>query len=257
MSGCDPPPAGLSIDASTVGQDVLAQFTDDEASCVLDVVASETVEDLTARPVLEEEWWFEGFPFNDLAEETAIDLSIGLAAVAAGGMDEETRQCLGKAYEEPGAIEFEFILSSEFASGREIDAVAFVLQFALCLTDDQAKAFEERRPPFAELPPPSDLRCAFDEVEVEQSVAVVAGRGQFLTGRPSPEFRRSWEAVSSAFVSCGVEDFVAVPPPPSARERLLWRFRASSYVAGSPVVADDVVYVGAGDDWLYAVDADD
>ena len=47
-------------------------------------------------------------------------------------------------------------------------------------------------------------------------------------------------------------------PRPLAKERLLWRFRASGSVLDSPIVADGVVYVGAvgeADDSLYAVSA--
>ena len=43
--------------------------------------------------------------------------------------------------------------------------------------------------------------------------------------------------------------------PPVIQGRLLWRFRASSLVLDSPVVADGVVYASARDDRLYAVDA--
>ena len=71
--------------------------------------------------------------------------------------------------------------------------------------------------------------------------------------QPSPEFLQAWEALSDASATCGVDDFIPDVPPPSADERLLWRFRASDRVVDSPIVADGAVYFGAADDRLYAV----
>ncbi len=79
---------------------------------------------------------------------------------------------------------------------------------------------------------------------------------QGLATRPTPEYLRLWESLSSISDLCGVVDFVPLVPEPSADERFLWRYRASSMVLGAPVVADGVVYVSAEDNRLYAVDAE-
>ena len=80
-------------------------------------------------------------------------------------------------------------------------------------------------------------------------------RGRGTLREHSPQLLHAWAELADAADACGVDDFIPDAPPPLAQGRLLWKFRASSYIVSSPIVADGVVYVGAGDRHLYAVKA--
>ncbi len=252
---------------------MVGAFTESERSCVRGELGAEGYDDLLARTVLGTEMWPDDFPASCLEEETAIDLSVGLLA-AAGELSSGTRECVGQAYADSGAVSLGFILSDEFGLGDQGEGIGLILGFLLCLTDEESARFTTHQGVLGALPKPSDLRCMFDRSSVEHyatfirdqsygplawenigfSLYINTQQGRVI-GEPSPEFLQAWEALAGATSACGVGNFILDAPPPLAPGRLLWRFRASSYISGSPTIADGVVYAGAGDRRLYAVNA--
>ncbi len=265
---------GLEIGEGALWRDVVGAFTETEQPCIRAELGAEAYDDLLARAVLGGEVWPGGFPTRCLAEETAIDLSVGLVA-AAGGLGVDARQCVGQAYVDSGAASLGFILSNEFGLGNEGEGIGLILRFLLCLTDEEAVRLTTQQEVLGYLPPPSELRCVFNRALVEQYVTFIydqsyipraweslgftifinSQRGRVTLGEHSPEFLHAWAELADAADACGIDDFIPDAPPPLAQGRLLWRFRASSYILGSPVVADGVVYVSAGDSRLYAVNS--
>ena len=251
----------MDIHEGALWRDVVGASTETERSCIQAELGAEAYDDLLARTVLGVEVWPDGFPTGCLTEETAIDLSVGLVA-AAGELSSDARQCVRQAYVDSDAVALGFILSAEYgasvtdaASPGEL--VTFVVRLLLCLGDEEAVRLTTQQEALGFLPPPSDLRCVFERASVEQFATYSTERLETLLRQqqPSSEFLQVWAELADAADACGVQDFIPDAPPPLAPGRLLWKFRASSYILGSPIVANGVVYVGAGDSRLYAVNA--
>ena len=223
--------------------------------CLKKEAGNEAFNSLIEQKVLEGDAWWTTLPFPCLAGGRAIDLSVAMMAGLARRSDPEVLDCLRRAFSESGADAFEYIFGGEFGSEDPIGALSFSLRFTLCVPDDTIGSLAAQRLKLIGLATPSKLRCMFADIEVDEYVSFLNGWLQGSTTRPAPEYLRLWKSLSAISDSCGVLDFVPPVPVPSADERFLWRYRASSLVLGSPVVADGVVYVTAEDNRLYAVDA--
>ena len=247
------PDGSFNITEGTVGRDVIASLTEAETSCVRDESGAEAFESLQERRVLAGQTWLDSFPVGCLAEERAIAWSIALVAGTAGGLSATSRECLGTVYADSGAVGLGFVLGDEFPRAEDIETGRFVFHFLTCLTDDEAEALAQESSHLDLGIPPSDLRCLFESVEVETFTDFLWGYIEAKLGEPSAEFLEARKAVSSAADGCEIDYLRHLEPPPVAEERLLWRFRASSYVLGSPVVGDGFVFVRADD--VYALNA--
>ena len=225
-------------------------------SCLRQEAGNEIFNSLLEQKVLEGDAWWTKLPFPCLAGGRAIDLSVAMMAGLARRSDPEVLDCLRRAFSESGADAFEYIFGGEFGSEDPIGALSFSLRFTLCVPDETISSLATHRLKLVGRPTPSNLRCIFAEIEVDEYASFITGSFQGLAARPTPEYLRLWESLSSISDLCGVVDFVPPVPVPSAHERFLWRYRASSLVLGAPVVADGVVYVSAEDNRLYAVDAE-
>ena len=235
---------------------MIEHFTETEMSCLKKEVGNEAFNSLIEQKVLEGDAWWTTLPFPCLAGGRAIDLSVAMMAGLARRLDPEVLDCLRRAFSESGADAFEYIFGGEFGSEDPIGAFSFSLRFTLCVPDETISSLATHRLKLVGRPTPSNLRCIFAEIEVDEYASFIAGLFQGLATRPTPEFLRLWKSLSSISDSCGVVDFVPPVPVPSADERFLWRYRASSMVLGAPVMADGVVYFRAEDNRLYAVDAE-
>ena len=243
----------FNITEDTLGRDVAVSLTEAEASCVREEMGDEGFEDLQESRVLAGHTWLDSVPIDCLAEETASSLSIALVAGAIGGLSANSRECLGAVYTGSGAIGLGFVLGNELSLDENGEAVRFALHFITCLTDAEAEALAQESDNMDAGIAPSDFRCLFESVEVDAFTEFLFGFMEAELVGPSPEFLKTIEAVSSATDRCEIDALRRLTPPPVADERLLWRFRTASYVLGSPVVGDGLVFVHADD--VYALDA--
>ena len=249
------PPLIATIDETTLGRNLIEHFTETEMSCLKQEAGIETFNALMEQKVLEGDAWWSKLPFPCLAGGRAVDLGVAMMAGLARRSDPEVLDCLRRAFSESGAKAFGYIFGGEFGSEDPMRALSVSLRFTLCVPDETISSLAAQRLKLIGLATPSKLRCMFAEIEVDEYVSFLTGSLQGLATRPTPEFLRLWKSLSAISDSCGVLDFVPPVPVPSADERFMWRYRASSLVLGSPVVADGVVYVTAEDNRLYAVDA--
>ena len=252
-SGSGPSQTVPDIDEGTLGRNVVDRFTESETTCVRGEIGEEAFDDLLTHTVVESDVWFGSFPMDCLADETAGGLSEALVAAAAGGLNADSRDCLGELYAAPDVLRHGFILSSDFGSNSGIESVGFMIRFLLCLEDDDVVGLAVHQVGLDELPSPSSLRCLFGRVDVEQFVAFADARVKGQLRHPSEDLLRQWEALADASAACSV-DFIP-PPAPTAEGRLLWRYRTSGQIFSGPVAAAGVVYVSAADGSLYAVQA--
>ena len=200
--------ASLSIDERTLGHELVAVFTETEASCIRNELGEEAFKVYQEQPVLNRYMEFGMFPGSCLTEAAGIELSIALAVAATSGLSAESNRCLREVYTDSGTEAIGAIPGSEFpapsADLREV--LRFSLRFSLCLTDEEADVLRSRHWDTG-LPIPSDLRCIFGRAKVDQFSTFLLIR---LSKPDSPEVLKAGQSLYAAADFCGVHDFASL-----------------------------------------------
>ena len=185
----------LVITESTTVGDIMAVLSADEVSCLRDAIGAgifDTIQGVaiaTAPPGT-----MEALPFECLAPENAIGISIAMMSAEAGGLSAETRSCISAlAMENPSVL--------GIGEPPEDPAALFgtAIQMQLCLTDEEAAAFAANSG--GELPPPSVMRCVEEELgSLDDFLSIFSGT------EPDPE---KLLGMFAAAQKCGLE----IAPP--------------------------------------------
>lgn len=186
-------PGEFAITDSTTGADVMALLSESEATCVEAEMDQEAVQALLGAPLLENLDLLDSFPIECLETGKATVLTIALLDAQAGGLSAGTKACIGALYAENPAM-----LSSEEVDTPE--AVAFGLEYFLCLSDEEAAALPG--PTNGEAMPfkPSGLRCVVEEAGGVEALAPLMGADSGTPPDPAVLF-----ALMASFNACGID----------------------------------------------------
>ena len=181
----------LVITESTTVGDIMAVLSADEVSCVRDAVgagifdAIQGIAIATAPPGT-----MENLPFECLAPENAIGISIAFMSAEAGGLSAETRSCISAL-----AMENPSVLGIGAPPENPAELFDTAIQMQLCLTDEESAAFAANSG--GELPPPSVIRCMEEQLGgLEDFLAIFSGT------EPDPE---KLLGMFAAAQTCGLE----------------------------------------------------
>lgn len=186
--------ADLVITESTTVGDLMAALSESEVSCLRDAVGEATLDAVMNLPLASAPAGaMDALPFECLAPESAIGISVAMMSAAAGGLSAETRSCItALAMANPSVLGI---------GGEPEDPAALfgtAMQMQLCLTDDEARAFVEGG---AGMPPPSVLRCMEEQLGGLDDLLAI-----FVGGEPDLEKLGELMAASQ---ECGLD----VAPP--------------------------------------------
>lgn len=183
--------ADLVIDNSTTVGDLMAALSESEVSCLRSAVGESTLGAVMNLPLASAPpGAMEALPFECLAPESAIGISIAFMSAAAGGLSAETRGCIsGIAMENPGALG----IGGEPEDPAELFNTA--IQIQLCMSDEEAARFAAGSG--EAMPPPSVMRCMEEELgSLDDLLTLFSGA--------EPDLSKIGEIMAAA-ETCGLE----------------------------------------------------
>ena len=181
----------LVITESTTVGDLMAMLSESEVTCVRDAVGEATLDAVMNIPLTSAPpGAMEALPFECLAPENAIGISIAMMSAEAGGLSAETRGCISAlAMENPSALGI---------GGPPADPSALfstAIQMQLCMSDEEAARFAANSG--AELPPPSVMRCMEEQLGGLEDLFTLFAGGE-------PDLAKLGELMAAA-QTCGLE----------------------------------------------------
>lgn len=177
-------------DSTTVG-DLIAVLSETEASCLRDAVGAATFDAIENVPLASAPpGAMDSLPFECLAPENAIGISIAMMSAAAGGLSGETRSCItALAQENPS------VLGIGGAPEDPAELFGTAIQMQLCMTDEEAARFAAGSG--EAMPPPSVMRC------MEEQLGSLDDLLTLFTGA-EPDLSKIGELMAAA-QECGLE----------------------------------------------------
>lgn len=191
----------FEVSADTLGRSIVERLTDAETECIREQLGDQAFEDLLDSPVVGGVAGDATIPYECLGRETGAALAVAVISAQAGGMRTESEDCLRRLFLSGESGAFDFFATQQ---NNDADSIVFVLNFLLCLTDEEAEALAEQPGGF-EAFRPSALRCATEHVSVEE----LAGLFETADGAPpaiSPE-------LIQVLAGCGFSDAPDDAPP--------------------------------------------
>lgn len=183
--------ADLVIDESTTVGDLMAALSESEVSCLRDAVGEATLGAVMNLPLASAPAGaMDALPFECLAPESAIGISIAMMSAAAGGLSAETRGCISAlAMENPSVLG----IGAEPEDPTELFSTA--IQIQLCMSDEEAARLAADSG--EAMPPPSVMRCMEEQLgSLEDLLALFFGG--------EPDLAALGELMAAA-ETCGLE----------------------------------------------------
>ena len=190
------------IDETTTGAELIASLSEGEAACLRAAIGDASYEALQDLALSESAMGFDTFPLQCLEPDNAIDLSVAMMSLQAGGLSDDSRACIKDVFAELG-------VPSETMS--EIDSLRSFITMQLCLTDEEAQALDTSG---GEDPPPllSQLRCVSEQTELENLFiiyqAFVDLESSTEPPTPSPEMTKAVAEITAAQEACGIPTII-------------------------------------------------
>ena len=181
----------LVITESTTVGDLMAALSESEVSCLRDAVGEATLDAVMGLPLgSAPPGAMDALPFECLAPENAIGISIAMMSAAAGGLSAETRSCIsGLAMENPG------VLGVGEPPEDPAELFGTAIQIQLCMSDEEAARFAGNSG--EQMPPPSVMRCMEEQLgSLEDLLALFFGG--------EPDLAALGELMAAA-ETCGLE----------------------------------------------------
>ena len=196
-----PTPAMMSlsdIDETTTGAELIAALSEDEADCLRAAIGDAGYEIIKNLTLSESAASFDMFPLECLGTDNAIDLTVAMMSLQAGGLSNDSQACIKDVFAEMG-------VPSETMS--ETDAMRSFIAMQLCLTDEEAQALDMSGGEDP-LPLPSQLRCVSEQTELENLFIVYQAFADLDSSAepptPSPEMMMAWNEIVAAQEACGI-----------------------------------------------------
>ena len=90
------------IDETTTGAELIASLSDDEAACLRAAIGDASYEAMQDLALSESAMGFDTFPLQCLEPDNAIDLSVAMMSLQAGGLSNDSRACIKDVFADLG-----------------------------------------------------------------------------------------------------------------------------------------------------------
>ena len=195
-----PTPEPLVITASTNWSDVIKQIPDMEKNCLRSNLSSEIYETLLGENLSNTETYSTVLQTGCLNTDTASSLVIQSLDSQAGGLSNETKQCLAGIFSRipSGALILLTIEQTNLEDSNISAALSNALGLLLCLSDSDAKKLTTRGLLGAGIKEEisfAELRCTLEYVEISEFT-------DFLNS--DREITTISDELESAFGKCGI-----------------------------------------------------
>ena len=201
-----PTPAMMSlsdIDETTTGAELIASLSEGEANCLRAAIGDASYEAMQDLTLSESAMGFDTFPLQCLEPDNAIDLSIAMMSLQAGGLSDDSRACMKDVFADLG-------VPSEGMSMT--DSMRSFITMQLCLTDEEAQAMSGPVPEEDAFPLPSQLRCVSEQTDLENLFIVYQAFADLESSTepptPSPEMTKAVAEIMAAQETCGIPTII-------------------------------------------------
>ena len=191
------------IDETTTGAELIASLSDDEAACLRAAIGDASYEAMQDLALSESAMGFDTFPLQCLEPDNAIDLSVAMMSLQAGGLSDGSQACIKDVFAELGVP----------GEGMSMtDSMRSFITMQLCLTDEEAQAMSGPVPEEDAFPLPSQLRCVSEQMDLENLFIVYQAFADLESSTeqptPSPEMTMAWAEIMAAQEACGIPTIV-------------------------------------------------
>lgn len=186
------------VDDSTTGAELIAALSDSEAECLRSTIGDEGYEALQTLTLSQSPLGFDTFPLHCLEQSNAIDLSVAMMSLQAGGLSDDSQACIKDIFAELGV---------PGENMTETDSLRSFISMQLCLTDEEAQALDASGGEDT-LPLPSQLRCISEQTDLENLFILYQRFVDLGAGleapTPSPEVLAAVNEIMAAQEACGI-----------------------------------------------------
>ena len=187
-----------NIDETTTGAELIAPLSEGEAACLRAAIGDASYEAMQDLTLSESAMGFDTFPLQCLEPDNAIDLSIVMMSLQAGGLSDDSRACIKDVFADLGVP-------------SETDSLRSFITMQLCLTGEEAQALDKSGGEDP-LPLPSQLRCISEQTELENLFiiyqALVNLESSTEPPTPSPEMTKAVAEIMAAQETCGIPTII-------------------------------------------------
>ena len=119
------------IDETTTGAELIASLSEGEADCLRAAIGDASYEAMQDLTLFESAMGFDTFPLQCLEPDNAIDLSVAMMSLQAGGLSDDSQACIKDVFADLGVP----------GEGMSMtDSMRSFITMQLCLTDEEAQA---------------------------------------------------------------------------------------------------------------------
>ena len=191
------------IDETTTGAELIASLSEGEADCLRATIGDASYEAMQDLTLSESAMGFDTFPLQCLEPGNAIDLSVAMMSLQAGGLSDDSRACIKDVFADLGVP----------GEGMSMtDSMRSFITMQLCLTDEEAQAMSGPVPEEDAFPLPSQLRCVSEQTDLENLFIVYQAFADLESSTeqptPSPEMTMAWAEIMAAQEACGIPTII-------------------------------------------------
>ena len=201
-----PTPAMMSlsdINETTTGAELIASLSEGEADCLRAAIGDASYEAMQDLTLSESAMGFDTFPQQCLEPGNAIDLSVAMMSLQAGGLSDDSQACIKDVFADLGVP----------GEGMSMtDSMRSFITMQLCLTDEEAQAMSGPVPEEDAFPLPSQLRCVSEQTDLENLFIVYQAFADLESSTeqptPSPEMTKAVAEIMAAQETCGIPTII-------------------------------------------------
>ena len=186
------------IDGATTGAQLVEALSDSEADCLRSTIGDEAYGALQTLTLSQAPIGFDTFPLHCLEQANAIDLTVAMISLQAGGLSDDSQDCIKGVFVDLGV---------PGESMTETESLRSFISMQLCLTDEEAMALDPSSGQDA-LPLPSQLRCIAEQTDIENLFILYQGFVDLGAGSeaptPAPELLTAFNEIIAAQEACGI-----------------------------------------------------
>ena len=191
------------IDETTTGAELIASLSEGEADCLRATIGDASYEAMQDLTLSESAMGFDTFPLQCLEPGNAIDLSVAMMSLQAGGLSDDSRACIKDVFADLGVP----------GEGMSMtDSMRSFITMQLCLTDEEAQAMSGPVPEEDAFPLPSQLRCVSEQTDLENLFIVYQAFADLESSTeqptPSPEMTKAVAEIMAAQETCGIPTII-------------------------------------------------
>ena len=191
------------VDETTTGAELIASLSEGEADCLRAAIGDASYEAMQDLTLSESAIGFYTFPLQCLEPDNAIDLSVAMMSLQAGGLSDDSQACIKGVFADLGVP----------GEGMSMtDSMRSFITMQLCLTDEEAQAMSGPVPEEDAFPLPSQLRCVSEQTDLENLFIVYQAFADLESSAeqptPSPEMTKAVAEIMAAQETCGIPTII-------------------------------------------------